>query len=82
MKGVLQEYSIAMTLLEETRKEMRNQEEKNTLTRAMMRMAMQAGDEKAMNFYLEKANKATPGSSELLFHKWVMKSAEDFSLFS
>uniref|UniRef100_A0A8R1HZ84 Uncharacterized protein n=1 Tax=Caenorhabditis japonica TaxID=281687 RepID=A0A8R1HZ84_CAEJA len=69
----LGEYKISMTMLGKVRSETKDPQEKNILTRALIRMAMQAGDEKAMNFYVEKASNQTAGSNELLLHK-AMKS--------
>uniref|UniRef100_A0A1I7TCM9 COP9 signalosome complex subunit 2 n=1 Tax=Caenorhabditis tropicalis TaxID=1561998 RepID=A0A1I7TCM9_9PELO len=65
----LGEYKISIRMLDKVRQETRNQQEKIILTRALMRMAMQAGDEKAMNHFAEKANNLSSTSNEMIIHK-------------
>lgn len=65
----LGEYKISIKMLDKVRQETKNQEEKVILTRALMRMAMQAGDERAMNYFAEKANKLSSGTNEMIVHK-------------
>lgn len=65
----LGEYQISMTMLNKVREETKNNEEKTALSRALMRMAMQAGDEKAMNIYAEEANKLSNGTNAMTVHK-------------
>ncbi|KAF1747446.1 hypothetical protein GCK72_023908 [Caenorhabditis remanei] len=65
----LGEYKISIKMLDKVRQETKNQEEKIILTRALMRMAMQAGDEKAMNYFAEKANNISSGTNEMIVHK-------------
>ncbi|CAI2356712.1 unnamed protein product [Caenorhabditis sp. 36 PRJEB53466] len=67
----LGEYKLSMLLMENICNETEDQDEKTTLSRALMRMAMQAGDEKAMNLYAEKASKLSSGDSEMTLHKAI-----------
>lgn len=62
-----------MTMLNKVREETKNNEEKTALSRALMRMAMQAGDEKAMNIYAEEANKLSNGTNAMTVHKFVQQ---------
>ncbi|CAP23264.2 Protein CBG02113 [Caenorhabditis briggsae] len=65
----LGEYKIAIKTLDKARQETKNQEEKVVLTRALMRMAMQAGDEKAMHYFAEKASHLSNGTNLMIVHK-------------
>ncbi|CAI5456053.1 unnamed protein product [Caenorhabditis angaria] len=65
----LGEYKQAMSFMENIRIGMKSVEEQVIVSRAMMRMAMQAGDEKSMNIYAEKANQYNSTANEMVLHK-------------
>ncbi|EGT30122.1 hypothetical protein CAEBREN_02352 [Caenorhabditis brenneri] len=65
----LGEYKMSVKILDKVRQETNDKEEQTVLTRALMRMGMQAGDEKAMNFFAEKANNLSATSNEMIIHK-------------
>ena len=60
---------MSVKILDKVRQETNDKEEQTVLTRALMRMGMQAGDEKAMNFFAEKANNLSATSNEMIIHK-------------
>ncbi|CAB3400870.1 unnamed protein product [Caenorhabditis bovis] len=65
----LGEYKQSMAILEQVRNDNSDMNEKLEITRAMMRMAMQAGDEKSMNLQAEYAHKYSAGTNEMILHK-------------
>ncbi|CAD6185137.1 unnamed protein product [Caenorhabditis auriculariae] len=66
-KKALQEYMQAVNVLDKVVVETDDIKEKAIISQALMRMAMQAGDEKAMNYYAEKID--NNNSEDAVLHK-------------